>query len=379
MTDFGIARLRGSDLVKTQAGFVLATPRASPRRSSSGARRSTAAGPLLHRHPDVPPAHRPLSVRRHRLPAGGERRLPRRAHAVALLEPSLSAALESVVERTLAKDREGRYSTAAEMARALAEVQKAAVAATVMSGAAAAPRLPGEDRHHPVQPAGGGPARRGRRGAELAGPGPWAPGLEEPADRLLDRPLHAPAFAGAALLDDACLFLADGLVLAAVDTRSGETGDAVLEALPAKVRAVLHPVPEGLGAPCVRQLASLLHPPRLRHAGFDFEVRSTSPASSPHWARSAWLDEASPCGCGGAAWCAVGQRGRGVVLSLALPLAERASVDAVRAGDDLVVTVGGHRRVLSLPSRMRRCEVAGGVFDGARLQVRLPPEISGGW
>src|SRR5436309_3218106 len=31
VTDFGIARLRGSDLVKTQAGFVLATPRfASP-------------------------------------------------------------------------------------------------------------------------------------------------------------------------------------------------------------------------------------------------------------------------------------------------------------------------------------------------------------
>src|SRR6185312_1540032 len=37
------------------------------------------------------------------------------------------------------------------------------------------------------------------------------------------------------------------------------------------------------------------------------------------------------------------------VLSMALPLAERAAVDAVRAGDDLVVTVGGHRRVLSLP------------------------------
>jgi len=58
-------------------------------------------------------------------------------------------------------------------------------------------------------------------------------------------------------------------VLAAVDTRSGETGDAVLEALPAKVRGVLHPAPEGLGAGCVRQLASLLHPPRLRHEGFD--------------------------------------------------------------------------------------------------------------
>jgi arsenite/tail-anchored protein-transporting ATPase len=63
------------------------------------------------------------------------------------------------------------------------------------------------------------------------------------------------------------------------------------------------------------------------------------------------------------------------VLSLALPLAERAAVDAVRAGDDLVVTVGGHRRVLSLPSRLRRCEVVGGDFDGARLRVRFRPEV----
>jgi arsenite/tail-anchored protein-transporting ATPase len=63
------------------------------------------------------------------------------------------------------------------------------------------------------------------------------------------------------------------------------------------------------------------------------------------------------------------------VLSMALPLAERGAVDAVRAGDDLVVTVGGHRRVLSLPSRLRRCEVAGGDFDGARLRVRFRPDV----
>ena len=37
-----------------------------------------------------------------------------------------------------------------------------------------------------------------------------------------------------------------------------------------------------------------------------------------------------------------------------------AEVDAVRAGDDLVVTVAGRRRVLSLPSVLRRCDVVGG-------------------
>jgi arsenite-transporting ATPase len=70
----------------------------------------------------------------------------------------------------------------------------------------------------------------------------------------------------------------------------------------------------------------------------------------------------------------VDAEGEQFVLTMALPLAERASVDAVRAGDDLVVTVGGHRRVLTLPSRLRRCVVAGGEFDGRQLRVRFERE-----
>jgi arsenite-transporting ATPase len=62
------------------------------------------------------------------------------------------------------------------------------------------------------------------------------------------------------------------------------------------------------------------------------------------------------------------------VLHLALPLAERAEVDAVRAGDDLVVSVGPNRRVLTLPSVLRRCTVAGGEFDGRELRVRFRPD-----
>jgi arsenite-transporting ATPase len=59
------------------------------------------------------------------------------------------------------------------------------------------------------------------------------------------------------------------------------------------------------------------------------------------------------------------------VLHMSLPLAVRADVDAVRAGDDLVVTVGPNRRVLTLPSVLRRCTVAGGDFDGRELRVRF--------
>jgi arsenite-transporting ATPase len=70
----------------------------------------------------------------------------------------------------------------------------------------------------------------------------------------------------------------------------------------------------------------------------------------------------------------VEQVGAEFVLSLSLPLAPRSAVDAVRAGDDLVVTVGPNRRVLTLPSVLRRCTVAGGEFDGRELRVRFCPD-----
>ena len=62
------------------------------------------------------------------------------------------------------------------------------------------------------------------------------------------------------------------------------------------------------------------------------------------------------------------------LLRLPLPLAERGDVDAARAGDDLVVTVAGNRRVLTLPSVLKRCSVAGGEFDGRDLRVRFRPD-----
>ncbi|MEO9139358.1 MAG: ArsA family ATPase [Jatrophihabitans sp.] len=64
----------------------------------------------------------------------------------------------------------------------------------------------------------------------------------------------------------------------------------------------------------------------------------------------------------------------GFVLHLFLPLASRAEVDAARAGDELIVSVGPYRRVLSLPSVLRRCEVCGGEFDGRTLRVRFRPD-----
>jgi len=267
VTDFGIARLRGSDLVKTQAGFVLATPRfASPEQlrgeDVDGRSDLFSTGILL------------FHLLTGRFPFAGtdflqvasavfrDEPTPLRA-----IDPSLSPALEAVVQRSLAKDREARYRTAVEMARALAEAQAAAAAVTVVAASPAPARAAASAilRDLPVEaPQAAVAVARTWPGRDLG-----SQGSKTLLERLLDRPLHALAFAGAAMLDDACLFLAGGLVLAAVDTRTWATGDAVIESLPIKVGAVLHPVPEELGPGCVRQLASLLHPPRLRHEGFD--------------------------------------------------------------------------------------------------------------
>ena len=61
-------------------------------------------------------------------------------------------------------------------------------------------------------------------------------------------------------------------------------------------------------------------------------------------------------------------------LVLALPLADKRDLDLARRGDELVVTVGAHRRVLSLPSVLRRCTVAGARLDGGTLRVEFQPD-----
>ncbi|MFW6689924.1 ArsA family ATPase [Streptomyces sp. MAR4 CNX-425] len=59
---------------------------------------------------------------------------------------------------------------------------------------------------------------------------------------------------------------------------------------------------------------------------------------------------------------------------LPLPGAERADLTLVRRGDELLVTVAGHRRALPLPSALRRCTIdRAGLHDG-ELQIRFAPD-----
>lgn len=64
----------------------------------------------------------------------------------------------------------------------------------------------------------------------------------------------------------------------------------------------------------------------------------------------------------------------GFALVVTLPLAERGDVGLVRRGDELVVTVGAHRRILALPAALRRCEVERASLRDGRLVVRFVPD-----
>ncbi|MGF1431591.1 ArsA family ATPase [Kitasatospora sp. LaBMicrA B282] len=65
----------------------------------------------------------------------------------------------------------------------------------------------------------------------------------------------------------------------------------------------------------------------------------------------------------------------GVLLwRLAAPGAERADLELLRRGDELVVGLGPYRRILPLPSALRRCTVAGAALRDGELTVRFVPD-----
>ena len=70
----------------------------------------------------------------------------------------------------------------------------------------------------------------------------------------------------------------------------------------------------------------------------------------------------------------VGRDGDGFALTLPLPLVTAADVALQRRDDELLVAVGEHRRVLTLPAALRRCVVSGASVSGGLLRVRFVPD-----
>ncbi|WAZ21183.1 ArsA family ATPase [Streptomyces cinnabarinus] len=63
-----------------------------------------------------------------------------------------------------------------------------------------------------------------------------------------------------------------------------------------------------------------------------------------------------------------------LVWTIPLPGAIRDDLDLVRRGDELVVTAGPFRRIVPLPSALRRCTVEGAALRDGELRIRFAPD-----
>ncbi|MGW3205143.1 ArsA family ATPase [Streptomyces sp. NPDC001135] len=63
-----------------------------------------------------------------------------------------------------------------------------------------------------------------------------------------------------------------------------------------------------------------------------------------------------------------------LVWHIPLPGAIRDELDLIRRGDELVITAGPFRRLVPLPSALRRCTVAGAALRDGELRIRFAPD-----
>ncbi|MDJ0383331.1 ArsA-related P-loop ATPase [Streptomyces sp. G-G2] len=63
-----------------------------------------------------------------------------------------------------------------------------------------------------------------------------------------------------------------------------------------------------------------------------------------------------------------------LVWAVPLPGAQKPDLDLVRRGDELLLTAGPFRRIVSLPSALRRCTVSGAGLHEGTLRIRFTPD-----
>lgn len=281
VTDFGIAQLQGRNLVKTLAGSVLATPSFASPEQMQGVKvdgRSdlfSAAVVLYHLLTGKLPWERDnlmqfIQALLH------EPHMPIRSR-----RPELPMILETWFSRALDRDRDKRFADAQELMASLEELLP--------------PKETGRLRTSPVS-SGVRIATTTEQAdttvmnappsslfvAENAA-SPWQI-LEELLRswsehssgmmqrdaflaKLLEKPLHTSAFAGAALFGNYCLLVEEGVVLSVIDVKTGQvTIDAELDdAWPVR----LFFLPEDHKPGSIALLATMLSPGNERHHDLD--------------------------------------------------------------------------------------------------------------
>ncbi|MET9608317.1 ArsA-related P-loop ATPase [Streptomyces sp. NPDC006512] len=75
-------------------------------------------------------------------------------------------------------------------------------------------------------------------------------------------------------------------------------------------------------------------------------------------------------------WAVEDRRAEDGVLVWAVPLprAVKSELDLVRRGDELLLAVGPYRRIVPLPSALRRCTVSGAALADGVLRIRFTPD-----
>jgi arsenite/tail-anchored protein-transporting ATPase len=129
---------------------------------------------------------------------------------------------------------------------------------------------------------------------------------------------------------------------------------AGLEALPVPLRVAQHTSAEPTGLPALRELAAALY-------GADDPA---APADAP---AAPLLQVNRTAGSGTSPDSAFD-------LVLRLPGVASGPVDLVRLDDELAVTTGGTRRMIALPSVLRRCTVTDAHVAGDDLRVAFVPD-----
>ncbi|MEU2831738.1 ArsA-related P-loop ATPase [Streptomyces lavendulae] len=125
-----------------------------------------------------------------------------------------------------------------------------------------------------------------------------------------------------------------------------------------------------------------------QRAFLDDRERAVPVVGAAHLGRDPWgpddLDplvradgmDPAPGGGDGAGWSVEDRLAADGILVWAVPLprARKDELDLVRRGDELLLAVGPYRRIVPLPSALRRCTVSGAALDDGVLRVRFTPD-----